>query len=50
MMSNYTKDLWTKDKDHLLHPWTHFDSFKTDGALVLERGEGSYLYDSDGKR
>ena len=50
MMSNYTKDLWTKDKDHLLHPWTHFDSFKTDGALVLEKGEGSYLYDSDGKR
>ncbi len=50
MMSNYTKDLWIKDKAHLLHPWTHFDSFKTDGALVLEKGEGSYLYDSDGKR
>lgn len=38
------------DRAHLLHPWTHFESFARDGALMIERGEGCYLWDSAGTR
>ena len=44
------QDIWRKDRDHFLHPWTHFDSFKKDGSLVMARGEGAYVYDISGKR
>src|SRR5258706_2542504 len=44
------KDIWRKDRDHFLHPWTHFDSFKKGGSLVMGRGEGAYVYDISGKR
>src|SRR6266481_3779343 len=44
------QDIWRKDRDHFLHPWTHFDSFKKDGSLVRARGEGAYVYDISGKR
>jgi len=43
-------DLWQKDRDHHIHPFTHFPSFEKDGALVIARGEGAYVYDADGKR
>ena len=23
-----TKDIWQKDKDHHIHPWTDFSTFK----------------------
>ncbi|WP_374652222.1 aminotransferase [Dongia sp.] len=44
------KDIWQKDKDHFVHPWTHFDSFRRDGSLVMGRAEGAYVYDLSGKR
>jgi putrescine---pyruvate transaminase len=44
------QDIWRKDRDHFLHPWTHFDSFKKDGSLVMGRGEGAFVYDIAGKR
>ncbi|MEZ5775614.1 MAG: hypothetical protein R3D33_13175 [Hyphomicrobiaceae bacterium] len=41
--SNYdTDDIWRKDRDHFVHPWTHFDSFKKDGSLVITEGRGAY--------
>jgi adenosylmethionine-8-amino-7-oxononanoate aminotransferase len=43
-------DLWRKDRDHFLHPWQHFDSFRKDGSLVIVRGAGAYVFDVDGKR
>jgi putrescine aminotransferase len=42
--------LWRKDRDHFLHPWTHFDSFKRDGSLVIREAEGAYVTDATGKR
>ena len=42
--------LWRKDRDHFLHPWTHFDSFKRDGSLVIRQAEGAYVTDATGKR
>ena len=44
------KDLWQKDHDHFLHPWTHFDSFKKDGSLLIVEGEGTHITDVNGKR
>lgn len=43
-------DLWALDRAHALHPWTHFDSFQRDGALVIDRGEGCWLWDTGGRR
>ncbi|MEM9434074.1 MAG: aminotransferase [Pseudomonadota bacterium] len=43
-------DLANLDRSHVLHPWTHFDSFERDGPLVIERGEGCYLWDREGRR
>ena len=42
--------LWQKDHDHFLHPWTHFDSFKRDGSLVIREAQGAYVTDAAGKR
>lgn len=44
------RDLWQKDHDHFLHPWTHFDSFKKDGSMVVVEGEGRHIVDVNGKR
>jgi adenosylmethionine-8-amino-7-oxononanoate aminotransferase len=43
-------ELWRKDHDHLIHPFTHFPTFEKEGALVITRGEGAYVFDADGKR
>ncbi|WP_204115392.1 aminotransferase [Shimia biformata] len=45
-----TRDIWQKDRAHFLHPWTHFDSFREEGSLILDRAEGVYTYDAHGKR
>ncbi len=42
--------LWQADHDHFVHPWTHFDSFRKDGSLVLAKGEGAYVTDIKGNR
>ena len=45
-----TADLWRKDVDHFVHPFTDFESWKDEGALVMAESEGAYVYDSDGRR
>ncbi len=45
-----TEDLRQKDKDHFIHPWTDFSTFKEEGSLVLAESEGAYVFDSDGNR
>lgn len=44
------QDLWQKDRDHFLHPYTHFDSFKKEGSLILAEADGCYVTDVNGKR
>ena len=42
-------DIWQADRDHNLHPWTHFESFRNDGPqLVLSEGSGCRLTDANG--
>ena len=45
-----TEDLWRKDRDHNIHPWTDFATFKEEGSLVVAESEGCYVYDSEGNR
>lgn len=43
-------EAWEQDRRHLMHPYQHFESFKTEGALVMQSGEGCYVSDDQGKR
>ena len=45
-----TQDIWQKDKDHFIHPWTDFSTFQEQGSMVVAESEGAYIFDSDGKR
>ena len=45
-----TKAIVEKDKAHFTHPWQIFDTFSVDGALPIARGEGCYIWDTDGNR
>lgn len=44
------QDLWDMDRKHALHPWTNFGPFEREGALVISRGEGAWLWDAQGNR
>lgn len=44
------REIWDMDRRHVLHPFVHFDSFREFGSLIIERGEGAYITDLDGKR
>ncbi len=45
MLSN----LAVRDIETLVHPYTNLATFRETGPLVLERGEGVFLYDTAGK-
>jgi adenosylmethionine-8-amino-7-oxononanoate aminotransferase len=45
-----TKTTWQQDKDHFIHPWTDFSTFKDEGSLVLTDGSGITLTDSEGRQ
>ena len=45
-----TAELVAKDKAHMVHPVTNIKQVLETGPLVLSRGEGVYLWDTDGKR
>jgi 4-aminobutyrate---pyruvate transaminase len=45
-LSNYA----ARDVESLLHPTTNLLAHRSSGPLVLERGEGVYVYDANGKR
>ena len=45
-----TEDLWEKDRDHYIHPWSDFSVFHEEGSLVVAEADGVHVYDSDGKQ
>ena len=45
-----TEDLWRKDRDHFIHPWTDFATFKEEGSTVMAESDGVYVFDTDGNR
>ncbi len=42
-------NLAARDVETLVHPYINLASFRDSGPLVIERGQGVYVYDSDGK-
>ncbi len=38
------------DRDHLWHPFTQMRGFREEELLIITRGEGSYLFDWEGRR
>jgi adenosylmethionine-8-amino-7-oxononanoate aminotransferase len=49
-MSEGTADIWRKDRDHFIHPWTDYSSFHDKGCLVISEADGAYVYDSEGRK
>jgi adenosylmethionine-8-amino-7-oxononanoate transaminase len=45
-----TESLRRRDKAVIWHPFTQMADWEKDDPLVIERGEGNYLYDTDGNR
>ncbi|GGL74386.1 aminotransferase [Wenxinia marina] len=50
MSADGTPSDWALDRAHVLHPWTNFGPFEAEGSLVIERGEGCWLWDAEGRR
>ncbi len=44
------KDLVTIDKKHLWHPFTQMNDWVKEEPVIIERGKGSYLYDTLGNK
>src|SRR5258705_4660375 len=42
-------NLATRDIETLVHPYTNLATFRESGPLVIERGQGVYIYDTKGK-
>ncbi len=45
-----TQTIIDMDRRHYVHPYHLFDSINEDGALPIEKAEGAYIWDSNGKR
>jgi adenosylmethionine-8-amino-7-oxononanoate aminotransferase len=45
-----TKTLAELDRTHLWHPFTQAEEWDAEDMLIVERGEGSWLFDTDGNR
>jgi putrescine---pyruvate transaminase len=45
-----TERLRREDQAHFVHPFSHFDSFRKDGSLIIDKARGAYVYDTLGKR
>src|ERR1700758_4760194 len=42
-------NLATRDVETLVHPYVNLASFRDSGPLIIERGQGVYVYDTEGK-
>lgn len=45
-----TEDLWQKDRDHVIHPYTNFEKFGEDGAVIYASGKDHFIFDIEGNR
>ncbi|UTW12878.1 aminotransferase [Marinobacterium rhizophilum] len=44
------KKVWQQDKDHYIHPWTDFSTFKETGSMVLADSDNVHVIDGNGRR
>ena len=45
-----TKALFAQDLAHVWHPFTQMQQWPDDAPLIIERGEGNWLIDTEGRR
>ncbi len=45
-----TRQLWAQDHAHLWHPFTQMALWADDAPLIIERAEGNWLIDTQGRR
>jgi adenosylmethionine-8-amino-7-oxononanoate aminotransferase len=45
-----TAELIAKDRKYLWHPFTQMKEWQTDEVVVVEKGEGCYLVDTEGRK
>ncbi|MCU0976153.1 MAG: aspartate aminotransferase family protein [Steroidobacteraceae bacterium] len=45
-----TREWQELDSRHFLHPFTDFKALAAEGARIVTRAEGAYLYDSEGRQ
>jgi putrescine aminotransferase len=45
-----TQEMQALDSAHFLHPFTDFKQLASQGARVIAKGEGIYVWDSEGKK
>ncbi len=50
MRTHTTADLVAWDRRHVWHPFTQMQDWLAEEPLVIERGEGNYLIDTEGRR
>lgn len=50
MITRTTQEWQAADAAHFLHPFTDHQALATRGVRVIVRGEGPYVWDSEGKR
>jgi adenosylmethionine-8-amino-7-oxononanoate aminotransferase len=50
MSAEEQPDWSRRDVEHVWHPFTQMQSYAADDPLVIERGEGVFLIDTDGNR
>jgi putrescine aminotransferase len=49
-MTRSTRDWQAADAAHFLHPITDFRELAAKGSRIIERGDGIYLWDSEGRK
>ena len=49
-MSDRSKQIGSYDRDFVWHPFTQMKDYARKDPIVIERAEGSYLIDSEGKK
>ncbi len=49
-MGDSTKKLGELDKEFVWHPFTQMKEYESKDPIVIEKGEGAYLYDSEGNK
>ncbi len=50
MAADQTRRLWELDQAHLWHPFTQMALWADDAPLIIERAEGNWLIDTQGRR
>ena len=50
MKKNDAKALWRMDRDHFIHPYTDFATFREEGSHIITEAEGVYVTDAQGNR